>query len=140
MENVARTVRNLRKAAQSPDKQKLSPDDALRECLVAPPAILRGCAREVVAPFLEQPLTRSTLIVFLVAKAYASSGDLDVAFLSESWSACPARHVVPEMLRAVWHAAHHDEAEGKALLDTIQVLNGWGRLWHRAVTNIEGRI
>lgn len=131
MENITRTVRKLRKAAQQADKQMLGPDEILRECLVVPPAIVRGCSEQLSVPFLDQPLTKRTLIVFLVARAYSISGDMDLAFLSDSWSACPARRVVPEMLRAVWHAAHHDEAETKRLISTI---NSWSRLWHRAVS------
>ena len=90
---------------------RAAPDEILRSCLVAPPAVLRSVRTQVSAPFLDRPLTARTLVIFLVARAYARSGDLDVAFLSGSWSACPARGVVPEMLRAVWHAAHHDELE-----------------------------
>jgi hypothetical protein len=131
MENVARSVRRLRKAAQQANKQTLSPDDILRDCLVAPPAVVRGCSGEVHAPFLAQPLTKQTVVVFLVARAYAISGDLDVAFLSDGWSGCPAHRVIPEMLRAVWHSAHHDEADDKRLLSTI---NNWSRLWSRAVS------
>ena len=131
MENVARTVRNLRKAAANSEKQLLSPDDILRECLAVPPVVLRGCSAEVSPPFLDRPLSPRSLIVFLVGRAYATSGDLDVAFLADSWSACPARRVIPEMLRSVWHAAHHDEAEAKRLMSTI---NSWSRLWHRAVS------
>lgn len=131
MENVARSVRKLRKAAQSPDKQQLSPDDILRKCVAAPRAVLRTCTAEVQAPFVKNPLTERTVIVFLVARAYATSGDLDVAFLGESWSACPARGAISEMLRAVWHAAHHDETEHKRLFAKINV---WSRVFSRAVS------
>ena len=131
MENLTRTVRKLRKAAQHADKQLLSAEDILRECLIAPPAVLRGCSEELSVPFLDQPLTKRSLIVFLIARAYSTSGDLNIAFLSDSWSACPARRVLPEMLRAVWQAAHHDEAEAKRLISSI---NSWSRLWHRAVS------
>jgi hypothetical protein len=131
MENIARTVRKLRKAAQNPAKQTLSPDDVLRECLSAPPAVLRGCKREIIAPFLDRPLGPETLVVFLVARAFALSGDLDVAFLADGWSRCPAHRVIPEMLRSVWHAAHHDELNDKPLLSTI---NDWSRRWQRAVS------
>jgi hypothetical protein len=130
MENIAKSVRNLRRAARQANKQKLSPDDILRECLAAPPAILRSCTQDVSVPFLDQPLTQRSLIVFLLAKAYASSGDLDVAFLGDQWSACPARRVVPEMLRAAWHTANHDEPKDESVLAKI---NGWGRLFNRGV-------
>jgi hypothetical protein len=131
MENVARSVRKLRKAVHTSDKQRLSPDEILRHCLTAPPAVLRGCTAEFEVPFLRRPLTPRTLIVFLVARAYAASGDLDIAFLTDGWSRCPAHEVIPEMLRAVWHAAHHDEPEHKRLLEKI---NGWSRLFSRAVS------
>lgn len=131
MENVARSVRKMRKAAQQVEKRELSPDDILRECLAAPAAVLRGCAQEVAAPFLDRPLTKRTLIVFLVASAYAKSGDMDVAFMSDGWSACPAHRVVPEMLRAVWHAALHNEAQEKRILNTAL---SWSRLLQRAVS------
>lgn len=130
MENITKSVRKLRRAAHQPDKQHLSPDDILRECLAAPPAVLRTCTQEVRLPFLAQPLTPRSLVVFLVAKAYTESGDLDVAFLGDQWSACPARRVVPEMLRATWHAANHDEPPKKE--DSVFAkINGWGRLWSR---------
>jgi hypothetical protein len=130
MENVARTVRKLLKASLRFDKQQTSPDDIVRECLVAPAMVLRGCDEVVGAPFLDHPLTQRSLIVFLVARAFAASGDLDVAFLSDSWSACPARRVIPEMLCTAWRTAHHHDAEVKRL----RSINSWSRLWHRAVS------
>jgi len=130
MENVARSVRRLRRAAHSSDRT-LSPDEILRHCLRAPPAVLRGCTAEVTTPFLDRPLTPHTLIVLLVARAYQSSGDLDVAFLSDGWSRCPAHEVVPEMLRALWHSAHHDERTPQRLFAKI---NDWSRQVGRAVS------
>jgi hypothetical protein len=130
MENLAKTVRKLRKASSNPEKLGASPDEILRECLVAPPLVLRACDGVVGAPFLDHPLTPRTLIVFLVARAFAKSGDLDVPFLSDSWSACPARRVIPEMLSAAWKAAHHHDAEVERLLS----INSWSRLWHRGVS------
>lgn len=125
MHNLARTVRKLRSAAHGIGATKLSPDDAIRICLTVPTAVLRGCTREIDAPFLASPLTKRTLVVFLVAKSFETSGDLDDAFLGESWSACPARDVIPEMLRAVWYAAHREETKDEVVLDKI---NTWGRM------------
>jgi hypothetical protein len=113
MENVARSVRCLRKAASSRARHRLSADEALRECLAVPAAVLRGCSRPLDVPFLAEPLTERSLLVFMLGRAFRKSGELDVAFLSDTWSRCPARHVIPDMLRAVWpaeqpaeHAAH----------------------------------
>jgi len=125
MHNLARTVRKLRSAAHGLGATKLSPDDAIRMCLTVPPAVLRGCTQEIDAPFLASPLTQRTLIVFLVAKSFEKSGDLDDAFLGESWSACPARDVIPEMLRAVWYAAHREETKDEVVLEKI---NTWSRI------------
>ena len=130
MENIARSVRKLRKAAHQADTRTLSADEIVRECLSVPPALVRGCSGVVAAPFLDRPLSDRTLVVFLLGRAFAETGDLDVAFLSDTWSACPARVVIPEMLRAVWRAAQHDEAEAKRLLS----IDTWSRLWHRAVS------
>jgi hypothetical protein len=125
MNNLARTVRKLRGAAHAIGATKLAPDEVLRTCLTVPPAVLRSCTREIDAPFLSKPLTSRTLVVFLVAKSFATSGDLDDAFLGEQWSACPARDVIPEMLRAVWYAAHREETSEEVVLEKI---NTWSRI------------
>lgn len=133
MENVARSVRKLRKLALNPIKKGLSPDNAVRECLTAPPAVVRGCSATIEAPFLESSLTTRTLVVFMVAESFSRSGDLDDAFLAESWSRCPAHEVVPEMLRAVWHAAHSDDIKADPIKAKI---NGLGTLFQRAVASL----
>ncbi len=117
MENVVRTVRNLRAAARSEEQRRRTLDEVLRECLVAPPVVLRSCTAEVQAPFLKKPLTQRTLIVLLVARAFAASGDLDAAFLSQGWSACPARRAISEMLRAVWGAARQENGERRVPIE-----------------------
>lgn len=123
MRHITEAVENLRRAALRPDKRRLAPDEILRECLVVPPALVRTCTADVDVPFLDLPLTARSLVIFLTASAYKESGDEDVAFLAEGWSACPARDIVPEMLRAVWHAAHHDEADGKTIFAKIDRLS-----------------
>jgi hypothetical protein len=125
MNNLARTIRKLRGAAHAIGATKLTPDEVLRTCLTVPPVVLRGCTREIDAPFLSSPLTPRTLIVLLVAKSFSISGDLDDAFLGEQWSACPARDVIPEMLRAVWYAAHREETPEEVVLEKV---NTWSRI------------
>jgi hypothetical protein len=130
MENIVRTVHKLRQLSLDPEKRKVSAEAALRECLVAPPVVLRACDDVVGPPFLDDPLGPRTLIVFLVARAFARSGDLDDAFLADSWSACPARSAIQEMLGIAWRSAHHHDAEVERLLS----IHSWSRLWHRAVS------
>lgn len=131
MENVARTVRAMREL----DKQiPRSAEQMLRECLHAPPAILRGCERELRAPFLGKPLTPRTLIVFLLARAVETSGELDVAFLADEWSRCPAHRAIRALLGSVWDAKRghaHDSAVA------VQGNNGCGSANR---TTVEGTI
>jgi hypothetical protein len=136
MENIVRTVRELARLARLPELDTASANRALARCLRVPPVILRGCQGEVAAPFLSRPLTPRTLIVFLLARAHARSGDLDIAFLSGSWSGCPARQVVPEMLREAWYTARQDGAGEK---DWSERVKPWGRVLLRAVSAFEGR-
>jgi hypothetical protein len=104
-ENIARSVRNMRALAERAGVESCSPERAVQQCLVVPPVLVRGCSREIRAPFLRSPLGRRSLVVFLLGHAYRKEQDLDLAFLDHTWSACPARHVVPSMLEGVWKAA-----------------------------------
>jgi hypothetical protein len=104
-ENIAKSLHNLRSATHDPKHAALSGSALLRACLVAPPAVLRGCSERLSVPFLSQPLTERSVVVFLVAKAFARTGDLNTAFLADSWSACPARDLVPELLSAALQQA-----------------------------------
>jgi hypothetical protein len=136
MENIARSVRALARAARLPELDNASANRVLARYMGVPPAILRGCRRRIDVPFLGRPLTRHTLVVFLVARAFARSGDFDVAFLSGSWSGCPARHVVPEMLREAWHLAREGSAREPSWSLRVKP---WGRALLRAVSAFEGR-
>lgn len=104
-ENIVRTVAAMRELAQDSAQASAPADVALRECLVSPPAVLRGCTHELQVPFLDRPLSERTLVVFLVARSFRDSGALSAAFLADSWSRCPAHQVIPEMLRSVWTSA-----------------------------------
>lgn len=136
MENIARTVREMQRAAQLPELDGASAERVLARCLRAPPAVLRGCQAQVQVPFLAQPLTRRSLVVFLVARAYAASGDLDVAFLAGGWSACPARHLVPEMLREAWSTAREEAPRASGWVPRVRP---WGRVLLRAISAFEGK-
>jgi hypothetical protein len=131
MEDITRTVRELARAARLPELGNASANRALSRCLAVPPAVLRGCRRQIRVPFLSRPLTRGTLVVFLLARAHARSGDFDVAFLSGTWSGCPAHRAVPEMLREAWYAARQNEGRGASWSVRLQP---WGRALLRAVS------
>lgn len=120
MENITRSVRRMRALAKRSGVNARTPEEAMRQCLVVPPLLLRGCEREVRAPFLKKPLSRRSVVIFLLARAYDKSGDLELAFLGDTWSACPAQHVVPHMLRGVWQAARELEAKQSSAWNTIR--------------------
>jgi hypothetical protein len=115
MSNIVRSVLALRALAAREGVQSRSSEDAMRRCVAPPPVLVRGCAQELRAPFLKSALDQRTLIVFRLAQAYAKSGDLDIAFLDDTWSACPASHVVPALLKAVWAAASAAQARAEPL-------------------------
>ena len=100
MENMTRSLRTMRKLAEQKGFGALSSDAVMSRCLHAPPALLRACEGEVHAPFLSRPLQRRSIVVFLLARAYRKSGDPGVAFLEGTWSACPARQIIPQTLLA----------------------------------------
>jgi hypothetical protein len=114
----------MRRAAEDSERAGLSGDALLRACLVAPPAVLRGCSERLSVPFLSQPLTQRSVVVFLVAKSFARTGDLNAAFLGDNWSACPARSLVPELLSAAMQQAGLSQPVTRAAATPV---NGRGR-------------
>jgi hypothetical protein len=50
-------------------------------------------------------MRRGALIVFELKDALAGYGDARDAFMTESWSRCPAHGLVRELLRAVYRRA-----------------------------------
>lgn len=78
-------------------------------------AKLKGVTRITQVPFDARPLTPRTLAIFLVAHALSQSGDVNVAFLSGGWSACPAQRLIPEVMSGAWHAAKEKETRRTSL-------------------------
>lgn len=120
MENIATTLREMRQLADQGKLGKLGAERAMRQCLKVPPVLVRGCEREIQAPFLAQPLTKHTLILFLLGRAYRKTNDLALAFLADSWSACPARDAVPTMLQEAWHRAEAEQEKHSGLSGLIE--------------------
>lgn len=105
MKNMVATLPRLRLVAQQPQARVLAAKDAVERSLVAPRVIVRGCQGELPTPFTERPLGVRTLIVFQLQKMFEQTGDVDVAFTAQSWSACPAQRLVIDMLELVWNVA-----------------------------------
>jgi hypothetical protein len=127
MKNLAQTVLKMRELAERNGVFSCSVEDALRAALKVPPLVVRGATGEVQAPFLSSPLKPNTVVVLLLARAYAKSGDMRIAFLEDTWSGCPSRRVVPALLRSVWAAAqelHSERASDQRKPGQIRT-NGW---------------
>jgi hypothetical protein len=106
MRNLVGSLRSLRELAKQPRRAELNVGQrAVLLSLVAPAAVVRGCLDEVSAPFLDRPLTAGTLIVFPLSRMFERSRAADIAFMTTSWNACPARAAVLGMLNSVWDLA-----------------------------------
>jgi hypothetical protein len=80
-----------------------SPAEAASICLAAPPRVLRYAT----APGTNAHSTfrAGTLVLLGLGAARARTLAHDVAFLTETWSRCPAHAWVPALLEAVWQRA-----------------------------------
>ncbi len=90
-------------------RDTLSTRAVLGRSLTAPDAVLRQVvyAAETPAGAVEP----GTLVIFETATATAQSADRRVAFLSESWSFCPAHALVPALLAEIWQRATGETLE-----------------------------
>jgi hypothetical protein len=80
-----------------------TPAEAASICLAAPPRVLRYAT----APGANAHATfrAGTLVLIGLEAARARTLAHDVAFLTETWSRCPAHAWVPALLEAVWQRA-----------------------------------
>ena len=80
-----------------------TPAEAASICLAAPPRVLRYAA----APGANAHATfrAGTLVLFKLEAARARTLAHDVAFLSTTWSRCPAHAWVPALLETAWQRA-----------------------------------
>ena len=92
-------------------RETLSTKAVLGRALTAPEAVLRQAVGTAETPL--GPVEGGTLVVFQTQAAAARSADRRVAFLSESWSFCPAHTLVPALLREIWRRACGEAMEDK---------------------------
>jgi hypothetical protein len=152
--NLVDTVKRMRArlAASGPTE---SAAEAVRDCLVAPPALLRSCVAETEVSFLDRPLGAGTLVIFRLQAAYERTRDVGFAFAESGWNECPAHAFVPALLEELWAAgamiapasrsstlASEDGAEREALVSRAMSAvfeGGFSALnrvlpWHRLPT------
>lgn len=102
--NLVVAFERMRDLAASPGGfARYTPAEAASLCLAAPPRVLRrATGRGTTA---HGTFRDGTLVVFCTEAARARSLAHDVAFLTGSWSRCPAHAWVPALLAAVWQRA-----------------------------------
>jgi hypothetical protein len=90
---------------------RLEAKAAVARCLVAPRTVLRQS--RAAGASLAGDLAPGTLVTLATREAGERSLDPRISFLRDSWSQCPAHHLVPTLLAAIWQDAidHKDHRE-----------------------------
>jgi hypothetical protein len=102
--NIVASLQRMRAAyADRELRQRLTPDAAALRSLVAPAGVLRQATMP--AGTAVGSLNQGTLVMYELQAATQRSFDPHLAFLDETWSACPASQIVMSLLRAVWERA-----------------------------------
>ena len=90
-------------------RRTLSAKAVIGSALAAPKAVLRRCPHH--ATTMAGPVDPGTLVLLRLDDAVSLTADPRIAFLSESWSFCPAHRLVPAMLAEIWFRATGDRWE-----------------------------
>ncbi len=102
--NIVKGVELMRQLySDSNNRAALSPESAGSKCIFAPEKVLR----QPVAPenSTEGELETATLVILNLQDANAKAPDKSVAFLTGTWSQCPAESWVPALLEGTWRRA-----------------------------------
>ena len=99
-----RCVENLEAALSNRvSRRTLTAKAVIGGALAAPEAVLRRSDRHAETP--AGTVDSGTLVLLRLDDATALTSDPRIAFLSESWSFCPAHRIVPAMLAEIWFRA-----------------------------------
>lgn len=102
--NLVRSLERMRDLANERDALvRFSPAQAASICLAAPDSVVR----QAVGPGMSAAglYRRGTLVQLQLEAARARTLRPDLAFMTVSWSKCPAHAWVPGLLSAVWESA-----------------------------------
>ena len=89
--------------AEPSARNRLTPEAAAAQCLVAPQQVVRQPTKSGAA--LAGDFSDATLILLQLGAANARSPSPETAFMTQTWARCPAHAWVPALLAAVWRAA-----------------------------------
>jgi hypothetical protein len=104
MHNIVRSIELMRKLARSDNNlAKLGPHDAVARTLRGPAHVVRE-ARDG-ARVGNIHLRARSLVMLAVESARRQRSDVGLEFFASAWNRCPARSLVPALLREVWQEA-----------------------------------
>lgn len=86
-------------------RQQLSAEAAAAQCLVAPDQVVRQPLKA--GGSLAGEFDATTLVLLQLSAAHSQDPSQEMAFMSQSWSRCPAHAWVPALLAGVWRTAQH---------------------------------
>ena len=102
--NLVQGFEQMRELASDAARmRRTTREEALARCLIPPATVLRQAVRPGAIPAGE--LRAGTLVTFGLKAAHEKTLRRDVAFMTESWSRCPAHAWVPALIGAVWDRA-----------------------------------
>lgn len=91
-------------------RHQLSPEAAAAQCLVAPQQVVRQPVQPGLA--LAGAFADTTMVLLQLDAAHTSSPSAAMAFMTKSWSRCPAHAWVPALLAGVWRTAQGQSDAG----------------------------
>ncbi len=96
-----RAVERLEQTLADPTPRRaVSTKAALGRAVSAPDTVLRHASAFAETP--AGPVAPGTVVMMQLDRTANRQADPRIAFLSESWSACPAARLVPAMLAEIW--------------------------------------
>jgi hypothetical protein len=102
--NLVTAIERMRALAEPPGAlARIAPEQAATIALKAPDDVLREATAHGTTPY--GTFRRGTLVRLRLEAARARSLNAEIAFLSASWSRCPAHALVPRLLTQVWRRA-----------------------------------
>ncbi|HWK08036.1 MAG TPA: hypothetical protein VNS58_30615 [Puia sp.] len=104
LHNIVASIRLMRQLyLDQTSRNTLTPEDAVRECLMPPPVVLRQATAEGTVSGC--PFAKYSLLLLELGAAYKKGASVDMVFMNGSWSRCPAEQWVPAVLAGVWKRA-----------------------------------
>lgn len=122
LHNLVKGFHRMRELYQDLSRRReWNADRAAQECLFAPVVVLRqatGDGEQAGCPY-----GKNAVFLLELRKAQARGCAMDMVFLEDAWSRCPAEKWVPALLKSVWTRLT-DDASSRRVDDAIESVGG----------------